>query len=165
MFCLSVTCSGCSSVQSILVLYGILHVHTLRWIRCGPFTRMAHGEFDYCWIAMAVFVPNGGLGGTTTRCGAVQHVWRLRNAAPAEFTRGNVVVEMDGRLLTPPLHCGLLPGTLRAEMLSQGKLAEAIVRVEQLESVSRIWFINSVRGMLSVNLTTLEAIEGCEHVD
>lgn len=91
-------------------------------------------------------------------------LWNERNEL-TEFTRGNVVVEMDGRLLTPPLHCGLLPGTLRAEMLSQGKLAEAIVRVEQLESVSRIWFINSVRGMLSVNLTTLEAIEGCEHVD
>ena len=36
-----------------------------------------------------------------------------------EFTKGNVIAELDGQRFTPPVSCGLLPGVLRAEMLAQ----------------------------------------------
>ncbi|CAG4884204.1 Para-aminobenzoate synthase, aminase component [Georgfuchsia toluolica] len=65
-----------------------------------------------------------------------------------EFTRGNVVVELDGKRITPPLSCGLLPGVLRAELLASGEVSEAIVMRADLARATRLWFINSVRGEL-----------------
>jgi branched-subunit amino acid aminotransferase/4-amino-4-deoxychorismate lyase len=72
----------------------------------------------------------------------------LWNAAGeiTESTIANVVVEMDGRRVTPPIACGLLPGTLRAELLATGEVSEAVVTVEQLKTAPRFWLVNSVRG-------------------
>jgi para-aminobenzoate synthetase/4-amino-4-deoxychorismate lyase len=78
-------------------------------------------------------------------------LWNERDEI-TEFTRGNVVVELGGKLLTPPLNCGLLAGTLRAEMLAHGDIEEAIIFRKDLQKATRIWFINSVRGMLAVRL-------------
>jgi para-aminobenzoate synthetase/4-amino-4-deoxychorismate lyase len=69
-----------------------------------------------------------------------------------EFTRGNVAVELDGRLVTPPQSSGLLPGTLRAEMLAEGQLIERVLKRDDLDRASAIWFLNSLRGMFRVRL-------------
>ena len=63
-----------------------------------------------------------------------------------ETTIANLVIEIEGRRVTPPIDCGLLPGTFRAELLATGELAEARVTVEQLKSAPRFWLVNSVRG-------------------
>jgi para-aminobenzoate synthetase/4-amino-4-deoxychorismate lyase len=63
-----------------------------------------------------------------------------------ETTIANIVVEIDGRMVTPPVSCGLLPGTMRARLLEDGLVTERTVRVEELESADRIWLVNSVRG-------------------
>lgn len=63
-----------------------------------------------------------------------------------EFTRGNLVVELEGRLLTPPTECGLLPGVFRDVLLARGRVQEGIVKVDDLAHANRIWFINSLRG-------------------
>lgn len=63
-----------------------------------------------------------------------------------EATIHNLVLRKGGRLLTPPLACGLLPGTLRGELLAQGILEEEVVTVEDLRAAQGIWLINSVRG-------------------
>jgi len=69
-----------------------------------------------------------------------------------EGTIHNLVVELDGRLLTPPVACGLLPGTLRQDLLARGILREAVIRREELLSARRLWLINSVRGWRPVLL-------------
>ncbi|MGQ0815306.1 MAG: aminodeoxychorismate synthase component I [Gemmatimonadota bacterium] len=69
-----------------------------------------------------------------------------------EFTRGNVVLEIDGALLTPARACGLLAGTFRAELLEQGVLREAVIPLSDLERAARVWLINSVREWVAVNL-------------
>ena len=74
-------------------------------------------------------------------------LWNERGEL-TEFTRGNVVVDLGGRRVTPPLSCGLLPGVLRAELLARGDIVEAVVRVDDLPRASCIWFVNSVRGEL-----------------
>ncbi len=71
-----------------------------------------------------------------------------------EFTRGNVVVSLRGKLLTPPLNCGLLPGVLRAELLEKNIIAEALIHVADLAQADAIWFINSVRGWLPVRISS-----------
>lgn len=62
-----------------------------------------------------------------------------------ESTIANIVVERDGALLTPPVHCGLLPGVYRAELLDQGMIREEVIKVEDLPRCGKILLINSVR--------------------
>jgi len=69
-----------------------------------------------------------------------------------EFTRGNVVVELDGCRVTPPVACGLLPGVGRAVLLERGAVAERVVRLEDLPRATGLWFVNSLRGCLPVRL-------------
>ncbi|NRF66042.1 aminodeoxychorismate synthase component I [Aquincola sp. S2] len=79
----------------------------------------------------------------------------LWNAAGelTEFTRGNACFELaDGRWVTPPLHCGLLDGIGRAAALREGRVSEAVVRVDELPQVRRIAFFNSLRGWIDVTL-------------
>ena len=70
-----------------------------------------------------------------------------------EFTNGNVVVELDGELLTPPRECGLLAGTMRAELLARGEIKERVIAVSELSRAARLWFINGVRGWVPVRFT------------
>jgi len=63
-----------------------------------------------------------------------------------ETTIANLVVELGDRRVTPPIACGLLPGTLRAELLATGEVSEARVTIEQTRQASRLWLVNSVRG-------------------
>jgi para-aminobenzoate synthetase/4-amino-4-deoxychorismate lyase len=69
-----------------------------------------------------------------------------------EFTIGNVIVEIEGERYTPPRACGLLGGTLRAELLEQGAIRERIITLDDLASATRLWLINSVRGAIEVRL-------------
>jgi para-aminobenzoate synthetase/4-amino-4-deoxychorismate lyase len=68
-----------------------------------------------------------------------------------ELTEGsftNIFVERDGRLLTPALSSGLLPGTLRAELIAEGKATEAVLTPGDLAG-GRVFLGNSVRGLVS----------------
>ena len=70
----------------------------------------------------------------------------------SEGTLHNLVVEKAGRLVTPPLACGLLPGTLRSDLLERGILREERIGRDELLSATRLWLINSVRGWRRVIL-------------
>jgi para-aminobenzoate synthetase/4-amino-4-deoxychorismate lyase len=73
-----------------------------------------------------------------------------------EVTEGsfsNIVVSLGGELLTPALGCGLLPGTLREELLQEGALREAVLTLDDLENCDAFWLINSVRGWRRGQLT------------
>ncbi len=56
----------------------------------------------------------------------------LWNAAGeiTESTFGNIAMLLDGRWVTPPLACGLLPGVGRAVALRDGRVIEAVVRIQ-----------------------------------
>jgi para-aminobenzoate synthetase/4-amino-4-deoxychorismate lyase len=62
-----------------------------------------------------------------------------------ESTIANVVCELDGARVTPPIECGLLGGTFRAELLDRGEISERVVTVDDLRRVTRLWLINSVQ--------------------
>jgi para-aminobenzoate synthetase/4-amino-4-deoxychorismate lyase len=78
-------------------------------------------------------------------------LWNERDEL-TEFTRANVVVSLDGKLLTPKLACGLLPGVLRGELLEREIIQESVITRDQLKRANAIWFINSVRGWLPVEI-------------
>jgi len=62
-----------------------------------------------------------------------------------ETTLGNIVVELNGQKVTPPIEAGLLAGTFREELLERGEIVEGRVTLDDLKSASRIWIVNSVR--------------------
>jgi para-aminobenzoate synthetase / 4-amino-4-deoxychorismate lyase len=67
-----------------------------------------------------------------------------------EGTRTSLFIEQDGRLFTPALTCGLLPGTLREELIDLPRAAasEAVLTLADLASADRIYLGNSVRGLI-----------------
>ena len=69
-----------------------------------------------------------------------------------EGTFGNIAMLLYGRWVTPPLACGLLPGVGRAVALRDGRVIEAVVRLQDLPRVQGWAFINSLRGWLQAHL-------------
>jgi len=72
-------------------------------------------------------------------------LWNERGEI-TEATTANVVVELDGRLWTPPVNSGLLAGTFRAKLLAQNEIQERVITIDDFQRSPRIWLINSVRG-------------------
>jgi para-aminobenzoate synthetase/4-amino-4-deoxychorismate lyase len=77
-------------------------------------------------------------------------LWNERREL-TESTIGNLVVEKDGRLLTPPVKCGVLPGVYRGALLQQKRVQEEIIPLEDLVRCSRVYLANSVRGLWEVS--------------
>lgn len=71
-----------------------------------------------------------------------------------ESTLANLVVEIDGAWCTPPVECGLLPGTARAEFLATGRLRERRIPLALLQTAPRLFLLNSVRGLVPAILTS-----------
>jgi len=74
-----------------------------------------------------------------------------------EFTIGNLVVELDGKLFTPPVSCGLLSGAFRAHLLETNQISERTIRVEELKDCTKIWMINSIRKWQRIEIKLLGA--------
>ena len=80
-------------------------------------------------------------------------LWNERREI-TESTLANVVIRFGHRLLTPPVSCGLLAGTFRAELLDRQEIAEAPIALEELGSADEILLINSVRRWIRTRLDT-----------
>ena len=74
------------------------------------------------------------------------------NGELTESTLANLVVELDGRLLTPPVSCGLLPGVMRGLLLDEGEIEEGIVTKADLARAGSVRLVNSVRKWIDVTL-------------
>jgi para-aminobenzoate synthetase/4-amino-4-deoxychorismate lyase len=75
-------------------------------------------------------------------------LFRNRSGELTEGAWSNLFVRRAGRLLTPPVRCGLLDGTLRQELLATGAAEEAVLRPEDLVCAEEVLFGNSVRGLM-----------------
>jgi 4-amino-4-deoxychorismate lyase len=85
------------------------------------------------------------------RCGADEVLFLNERDELCEAARCNLFVPASGTLLTPPLSCGLLSGTLRAALIAQGRARESIVRLDDISG--REFFLgNSVRGLVRARL-------------
>lgn len=132
-------------------------------IQAGPLDPMPPGTtLPVALAAAPVDARDPFLFHKTTRRERYQHA---RAAAPpgawdvlllndrgelTEFTRGTLVLELDGEHVTPPLDAGLLPGCLRGELLETGQIRERTLRAADLERADGVWFVNSLRGWVPV---------------
>ena len=69
-----------------------------------------------------------------------------------EFTIGNLVVKMNGGFFTPPVECGLLSGTFRAELIASGEVKERVLKTQDLAECEALFLINSLRKWVRVLL-------------
>ena len=70
-----------------------------------------------------------------------------------ESTECNIVIVAGGNKITPPIECGLLPGTLRAELLDAEEIVEGRVTREDFLAADEVWLINSVRGWIRAEVS------------
>jgi para-aminobenzoate synthetase/4-amino-4-deoxychorismate lyase len=73
-------------------------------------------------------------------------LWNTRGEI-TETCRANVAVLLDGSLVTPPVACGLLGGTLRNELIDEGTLRERVVTRGDLARAGAVFVISSLRGL------------------
>ncbi|WIY52862.1 aminodeoxychorismate synthase component I [Devosia sp. YIM 151766] len=82
------------------------------------------------------------------RLGLDEVVFRNERDELTEGSFTNLFIERGGRLFTPPLASGLLPGTLRADLIARGKAEERRLTLADLDAAEAIWLGNSVRGLV-----------------
>ena len=63
-----------------------------------------------------------------------------------ESVIANVVYQLDGKLFTPPVDDGLLPGVLRTAEVSAGNVVERSLQISQVDEVERWFLVNTLRG-------------------
>ncbi len=78
-------------------------------------------------------------------------LWNVQGEI-TESTTANVVALLNGKWVTPPIHCGLLPGTMRQHLLDEGKIVEGAIKKEVLYRAEKIALVNSVRKWIDVDL-------------
>ena len=90
--------------------------------------------------------------------GADEVIYLHQDGALAEGSRTTIFVEKDGVLVTPPSEVGLLPGTLRAELLASGQAIEGRLCLEDMERAKSCYLGNSVRGLVRAERLQAELI-------
>lgn len=109
----------------------------------GPFwrhktTRRAHYDGPLAWAQ---------------RVGADEAILVDLRGRVVEATRSSVWVETRGRLLTPPLTAGGLPGVCRAHLLAtRPDAAEAALTSDDLFGAEAVLLSNAVRGLFRVEV-------------
>ena len=82
--------------------------------------------------------------------GAFETIFHDPDGFLTEGSFTSLFVERGGRLLTPPLERGLLPGILRGRLIEEGRAEEADLRLADLAGGFLIG--NAVRGLLRATL-------------
>jgi para-aminobenzoate synthetase/4-amino-4-deoxychorismate lyase len=71
-------------------------------------------------------------------------LWNERGEL-TEASTANLVLDLDGAWVTPPVTSGLLAGTFRGWLLAAGQIWERVLTPEDLRAARHIYLINSVR--------------------
>ena len=75
-----------------------------------------------------------------------------RRGQIAEAARNSIFIDIDGRLATPPLSAGALPGILRGMLLSTGQAFERPLTLPDLRRAARAFLGNSLNGLREFEL-------------
>ena len=81
------------------------------------------------------------------RAGWDEAILLNRGGQVADASRHTVFAQLQGRLVTPPLAAGALPGVLRACLLRTGEAVEGALNEADLRSAEALFVGNSLRGL------------------
>ncbi|MEW6594161.1 MAG: aminodeoxychorismate synthase component I [Thermodesulfobacteriota bacterium] len=90
----------------------------------------------------------------TTAAGFYEVLFRNEQEEVTEGAITTIFAKHGGKLLTPALSCGLLPGIFRRHLLATSPLpvAEATLTLADLRQAEALYVGNSVRGLVAVQL-------------
>ena len=69
-----------------------------------------------------------------------------------ETSIGNLVLQIAGKLYTPPINLGILPGIYRQHLLETGQVEERVLTLKELAQAEAIYGCNAVRGLYKLSL-------------
>lgn len=82
--------------------------------------------------------------------GAFEAILLNRQGRVAEGSRSNVIARVGGRVVTPPLDEGCLPGTVRRRLLESGLVVEGLLGEADLVEADEVTLANSLIGAIPV---------------
>lgn len=80
--------------------------------------------------------------------GADEVIYLNERGELAEGSRTSIFIKRDGKLVTPPLAAGVLPGVLRRSLIDDGRAFEADLTLDDLNRAKEVYLGNSVRGLV-----------------
>ena len=80
-----------------------------------------------------------------------EQIYYLEDGTLLETTIGNLILEIDGQLYTPPAHLPLLEGIYRRHLLETGQVEEKRLTLKDLEVADRVYACNALRGLYPLN--------------
>lgn len=80
-----------------------------------------------------------------------EQVFHLPDGTLLETTIGNLVLEIEGQLYTPPAHLPLLDGIYRRHLLETQQVEEKLLTLNDLTDADRIYACNALRGLYELD--------------
>ncbi|MBX5325514.1 aminodeoxychorismate synthase component I [Streptococcus cristatus] len=79
--------------------------------------------------------------------GKQEIIYHTTDGTLLETSIGNLVLKINGKLYTPPIRLGILPGIYRQYLLETGQVEEKVLTVLDLNHAEAIYGCNAVRGL------------------
>ena len=80
-----------------------------------------------------------------------EQIFHLPDGTLLETTIGNLVLEIKGKLYTPPAHLPLLDGIYRRHLLETQQVEEKLLTLKDLELADRVYACNALRGLYELD--------------
>ena len=82
-----------------------------------------------------------------------EQIFHLPDGTLLETTIGNLILEIDGQLYTPPAHLPILDGIYRRYLLETGQVEEKLLTLKDLELADQVYACNALRGLYPLDFT------------
>ena len=79
--------------------------------------------------------------------GEQEKIYHNKSGELLETSIGNLVLKINGKLYTPPIRLGILPGIYRQHLLETGEVEEKVLTLKDLVQAEDIYGCNAVRGL------------------
>ena len=84
--------------------------------------------------------------------GEQEIIYHNKSGELLETSIGNLVLKIAGKLYTPPIRFGILPGIYRQHLLETGQAEEKALTLADLAQAEAIYGCNAVRGLYELSL-------------
>ena len=81
-----------------------------------------------------------------------EKIYHNENGELLETSIGNLILQIAGKLYTPPVNLGILPGIYRQHLLETGQVEERVLTLKELAQAEAIYGCNAVRGLYKLSL-------------
>ena len=82
-----------------------------------------------------------------------EQIFHLPDGTLLETTIGNLVLEIEGQLYTPPAHLPILDGIYRHHLLETGQVEEKLLTLKDIELADQVYACNALRGLYPLDFT------------